>query len=735
MPKAYGIIPAYALIAGTANDIKPVDSSTLSSKLRKAHYAIWAGGKRDPLLSFDEWSKLLFAKVMDERTTPSGQPRRFQVGTNETIASVANRIHALFNEAHRSDPSIFPQEIIINLPDNKIVEVIKIIQDLAFTRTDIDSIGRAFEEFFGSIFRGELGQYFTMRQLARFTVAMLDIKPTDYVIDPTAGSGGFLLEVLLQTWNNIDRDYSGQDSSMQQRLKTDFALAHVFGIEIHQILARICKINLLLHHDGHTNIEADRTCLDFTFSNPRLQRINEIFSVVVGNPPFGDEVKESDEDHLGSNQLSNFIIANGRNKVDSEHVIIERCINFLEPSGRLGMILPDGFFNNYGNLSNCPQVRHLLASHGKILAVISLPDYAFRKAGAQNKTSILFFKKYSKEEKIAFDSAFNALPETESDKIRVAIENANLNYRVFLAESENVGYTTTGLPTGTSDLYRLDANNHISQELGGTILGEYRRFLSNQTTYQDYSVPDCVSLSFIELWSAHESHRIDPKFHIFKIKGLQNVPPQWITRRLGDVMKRRDTPKTEFELDHEYKVITISKTGTLRQREAGKGNNPAKWLGEYFSIVSPGDWFEAHTGDVVFSSIDLWKGCISVVDSSLDGGLVTKEFPIYEVIDENISPSFLSYLLRSHYYQRAFRAITTGHSNRRRTQIADFEDLIIAYPQSRTLQDNLICKLKESQLAYLAKEREYKNNFNDFSKLIDGRDLINEENGDEEDIE
>jgi type I restriction enzyme M protein len=62
----------------------------------------------------------------------------------------------------------------------------------------VDSIGRAFEEFFGSVFRGELGQYFTMRQLSRFTVAVLDISPTDYVLDPTAGSGGFLLEVLLQ---------------------------------------------------------------------------------------------------------------------------------------------------------------------------------------------------------------------------------------------------------------------------------------------------------------------------------------------------------------------------------------------------------------------------------------------------------------------------------------------------------------------------------------------------------
>ena len=77
---------------------------------------------------------------------------------------------------------------------------------------------------------------------------------------------------------------------MRERVKTDFALGHVFGIEIHEILARICKINLLLHHDGHTNIEADRSCLDDTFLNPRLNNPDARFSKIVGNPPFGDQV-------------------------------------------------------------------------------------------------------------------------------------------------------------------------------------------------------------------------------------------------------------------------------------------------------------------------------------------------------------------------------------------------------------------------------------------------------------
>ena len=184
---------------------------------------------------------------------------------------MATRIRSLFKEGSRIDPSIFSQEARIDLPDSKVFDVVGIIQEVSFTRSDIDSIGRAFENFFGSVFRGELGQYFTMRPLARFIVAALRIGPEDFVIDPTAGSGGFLLEVLMQVWQRIERDFGGQPSDEISRIKTEFSLHRVFGIEIHETLARICKINLLLHHDGHTNVEGDRSCLDSTFTLPRLK--------------------------------------------------------------------------------------------------------------------------------------------------------------------------------------------------------------------------------------------------------------------------------------------------------------------------------------------------------------------------------------------------------------------------------------------------------------------------------
>lgn len=724
LPKQYGDVPTYAYVAGQPGDIAPVPSAQLEARIRRAHSLIWAGGRRDPLMAFDEWSKLLFTKVADERTTPTGEPRRFQVGTKETTATVANRIHALFAQSCQVDPTIFQSGTRINLPDSKIYDVVRVIQEIALTRTDIDSIGRAFEQFFGSIFRGGLGQYFTMRQLSRFIVAALDINHGDFVLDPTSGSGGFLLEVLLQVWHGIDDKFAGQDAGHVQRLKIDFALNHVFGIEIHEILARICKINLLLHHDGHTNIEANRSCFDIIFNNSRLIEHQARFSRIVGNPPFGTDIKFGDEEQLGANKLSNFTLARGLRTIDSEQLIIERCIDFLEPGGKFGLILPDGLFNNQGERSNCPRTRAFLAMNGKILSIISLPDHAFRKSGAQNKTSILLFQKFSKSEKRLVDRNLSRLAPggvNEDQQIVAAVKAANLDYRVFLGEANEVGYTPAGSYTSRNDLFKGDMNGVLDVAQEGTILQEWRQFCATPSTYSGSTIPDCMAVTFSDLWVAHSSHRLDPKYHLFKREATKHVRSGWVKATIGQVMrKREDEADFVSDPDRLFQVMTIGQTGEIRARQAGKGRNPPEWRASYFD-ASPGTWYSARANDVVYSSIDLWKGCISTVPESFDGALVTHEFPIYEVIDHRISPEFLKNLLRSRYYQRAFRAITTGHSNRRRTQVEDFEQLEIAFPPTRCEQAELIKNIVHASELSRSASQSLRLELLDFSALIDGR--------------
>ncbi len=228
-------------------------------------------------------------------------------------------------------------------------------------------------------------------------------------------------------------------------------------------------------------------------------------------------------------------------------------------------------------------------------------------------------------------------------------------------------------------------------------------------------------MPFDGLWSAHSSNRLDPKYHLFQREAARPVPPNWKKVPIRTVMRRRlQVAEPEKEPDGQFKVMTISQTGDIRLRAAGKGNNPPEWLGSYLEDM-PSTWFQAKAGDFVYSSIDLWKGCIAVVPADFDGGLVTKEFPIYEVVEPDLSVEFLQCLLRSRYYQRAFRAITTGHSNRRRTQSPDFEALEIAYPNDRDEQSRLIAGILRARENKRVSADALYEQLIEFSNLIDGR--------------
>lgn len=337
------------------------------------------------------------------------------------------------------------------------------------------------------------------------------------------------------------------------------------------------------------------------------------------------------------------------------------------------MVLPDGVLNNSGSQSNCPALREWLFKSGRILSVISLPDFAFRRSGATNKTSILIFEKFSDLESARLG---NQLEACEGD-IAVALKDSGLDYNIFFGEASHIGYTPSGRPDPRNDLYIADENGYLSDDQTGSILGEWNVWEENGAV----SDPRCVAERASSVWRSHPSHRVDPKYHVYMAHKGDYVPHGWSSAPMMDLVKRmRRNVDFGKEPMKEYKVLTLSQTGVARLREPGVGNNPPEWRGMYF-YDSSSDWFEVRTSDIVYSGIDLWKGVVCFVTEEFDHALVTQEYPILRVKDPNvIDPEFLSILLRSRRFQKAFRVINTGHSNRRRTQSSDFGKVLVYYP-------------------------------------------------------
>lgn len=434
IPKRYGKAPKYRFIKGDPlNDIKTVSKDELIRALQKSHDTVWQGGRLAPTTAFDEVSKLLFCKLKDEKDTPKGKPYKFQIRTHETAEEVFKRINGIYQKAKQQDAEVFKEDIRL---DPKIVySVVEHLQGINFNRTDLDTKGVAFETFMTDFFKGKMGQFFTPREIIRFMVKMLNPTKDDLVLDPAAGSGGFLLNSMDNVREYAEAHYDEREAWEHWHR---FAQYNIYGIEINDQIARVCKMNMIIHDDGHTNVISTDALEDFD----KIKAIHkgfkkDHFDIVLTNPPFGAVVKRTEKDYLDKYNLGK-----GKKNQKTEVLFIERAIDFVKPgTGKIGIVLPDGILTN----SSLQGVRDFIMERCQILAVVSLPQFAFSHYGAGVKASLVFLRRKGEGEILG-------------------------NYPIFMAIAEHIGYDATG---------RKDPQNDLDR-----ILGEYKKFQENPDNYK-----------------------------------------------------------------------------------------------------------------------------------------------------------------------------------------------------------------------------------------------------------
>jgi len=426
IPISYGKIEEFRYKKGDPNwDLKVLDKQELIRALKKSHDTLWAGGKRNPTVAFDELSKIIFVKIRDEKKgRKTGEYYDFQIKTHESAESVFKRINAIYQEAKERDPEVFKESLKVD--PEELYTVVEHLQGLSLNKTDLDTKGVAFEQFMEDFFKGKSGQYFTPREIVNFAIKMMDIKNDDLVLDPACGSGGFLLHALDKVRNDAE-EYFGSDEAEKYRYWHNFAANNLFGIEINDSIARVAKMNMIIHDDGHTNVigfDALEDIDKMNRKNPGFAKNR--FDIIVTNPPFGANVKASEHPYLekfffGKNGKK------GRANQKTEILFIERCVDFLKPGvGQMAIVLPDGILTN----SSLQYVRDYLMEKTQILAVVSLPQFAFTHFGAGVKSSLVFVRKKADKEKLG-------------------------KYPIFMAIAEHIGYDATGRKDPKNDLNKI----------------------------------------------------------------------------------------------------------------------------------------------------------------------------------------------------------------------------------------------------------------------------------------
>jgi type I restriction enzyme M protein len=419
LPRQYGKPEEYRFYKGDPNnDIQPVSKEALIGAIKKCHQTLWAGGKLSPPAAFGELCKIIFVKISDEQAKrKKGEPYEFQIKTHEPSRRLAERIKSLYETQKQKDPDVFTETVKID--DASLRTVVSHLESINLSKTDLDTKGLAFEQFMDGFFKGDFGQYFTPREIISFAVEMTQPQSEHIVLDPACGSGGFLLYAMDAVRHDADKEFPNHEADPNEAIAHkarwhDFAKDRLFGIEINDEIARVAKMNMIIHDDGHTNvIGAD--------SLDRVERMYAVnrgfaknrFDLVLTNPPFGAQVVLAERPYLADYELGNAEDSKGNKKArknqKTEILFLERVWHFLKPkSGRAAVVLPDGILTN----SSLQYVRDFLLEHFQVQAVISLPPTAFSHYGAGVKSSLVFLRKRAEDEKPDDNEAiFMAVPE------------------------------------------------------------------------------------------------------------------------------------------------------------------------------------------------------------------------------------------------------------------------------------------------------------------------------------
>lgn len=309
-------------------------------------------------------SKLLFCKLKDETDTISNNSYQFQIGINESPKEVFQRINTIYKKSQHEDEDIFKGSL---REPEVMFSCVQHLQKFAINAIDLDAKGLAFEIFMHDFFKGDLGQYFTPRNIVCFAVEFLAPKGNQLVLDPACGSGGFLLNAMDYVRNFAKNNYS--DVLEVYKHWQDFAKNRLFGIEINEQITRVCKMNMIIYENGHSNIISADSLEDKKYLqslNNKLKKNN--FDLILTNPPFGAKIKASEKEYL-----QKYILGINKKSQLTEILFIERCREFLKPeTGKMAIVLPDGILNN----SSLQYVRDYILKECQILAIVSLPQLA-----------------------------------------------------------------------------------------------------------------------------------------------------------------------------------------------------------------------------------------------------------------------------------------------------------------------------------------------------------------------
>lgn len=377
----------------------------LKAQVDKVWNAFWSGGMANPVEVIEQITYLLFIRRLDELHTlavnkanttgkplenpvfPEGldhsgrTPRpyndlRWSVFTNfgpdEMYTVIDDHVFPFLRQLGEEGSSYARnmKDARFTIPTaNLLIKVVDLLNEIPMA--DRDTKGDIYEYMLSKLATsGTNGQFRTSRHIIKLMVDMVAPTPSDTIIDPAVGTGGFLM--MAGEYLHDHHPEIWTDPKLREHYNTDMFT----GFDSDAAMARIGSMNLLLHGIENPTMERADSLGE---THPQ----NKQYSLVLANPPFAGS--------LDYESTSKELLQVVKTK-KTELLFIAHIVRLLKNGGRAAIIVPEGVL--FGSSTAHKDLRRMLVEEHKLDAVVKLPSGVF-KPYAGVSTAILFFTKTS----------------------------------------------------------------------------------------------------------------------------------------------------------------------------------------------------------------------------------------------------------------------------------------------------------------------------------------------------
>ena len=366
---------------------------TVRNEIDKIWLIFAPGVLTNPLTVIEQLTYLFFIKSLDDK--------EIQIEKNELLLGI--KTNKIFDEKHQDcrwskfkdynaekmykivQEDVFP--FIKEMSKNKDSGYSKYMEDAIFMiptpvileklvssidKLDLnskDSKGDIYEYMLSKLSTAGLnGQFRTPRHIIKMIVELVKPNPEDIIVDPAAGTSGFLVEASEYLRRNRN------DLFYSQNLNEHFNNTMFYGFDMDRTMLRIGAMNLMQHGIENPNIM-------YKDSVSEDNEDRDKYTLVLANPPFKGSIDDE--------RISKDLLTVTKTK-KTELLFLALFLRILKNGGRCASIVPDGVL--FGSSNAHKAIRKEIIENHKLEAIISMPSGVF-KPYAGVSTAIMIFTK------------------------------------------------------------------------------------------------------------------------------------------------------------------------------------------------------------------------------------------------------------------------------------------------------------------------------------------------------